>query len=134
MPEHIRFLSMSERFLNAAKALSRPEHPFPVPHYLAGHALELALKAHLLHRGADEKTLRKVSHDLEAALGEADQAVRDALKPEQLAAIKWLNAFYSGKVLEYPEIGKAGRMITIPEIRPLLAAAENLSDYLRSSW
>jgi hypothetical protein len=49
MAYHNRLLTLSRRFLKAANDLSHQGGQgwrYPVPHYLAGHALELALKAH----------------------------------------------------------------------------------------
>ncbi|HKO21095.1 MAG TPA: MerR family transcriptional regulator [Candidatus Eisenbacteria bacterium] len=103
---HLRLLQYSRRFLEAAEELARrggDGYRFPVPQYLACHSIELALKAHLSHKGASGRTLRnRVGHDLEAALELSDQGVKDLLDKNHVAAIRVMNPEYSGKDLEYP--------------------------------
>ena len=133
MNEHIRLLSLAGRFLDAAKDLStkgRQGLGFPVPHYLTGHAIELALKAHLADRGADEEALRKIRHNLKTALGRADATVNAVLTDEQRSASLEFNPYYSGKELEYTAWGQAGRMIRVPDVFYLLDAATNLVRHL----
>lgn len=135
MTEHIRLLSMSRHFLNAANALASrggESYHFPVPHYLAGHAIELALKAHLAHKGASENRLKKLGHDLEKVLRRTDASVRAVLTDEQVTAIKWLNQYYAAKELEYTAWGASGRMISIPRVSYLIEAATNLVNHLDS--
>jgi len=132
MPEHIRILSLSKRFLDAAKDLSqqgRQGWGFPVPHYLAGHAIELALKAHLADSGSNDAALRKLGHDLEKAMARSDAKVLAVLAQDE-AAIRWLNPYYAGKELEYTVEGAAGRMISVPDVSFLLRAAQKLHDHL----
>jgi hypothetical protein len=63
-------------------------------YFLAGRAIELALKSYMLLKGEDERSLRRVSHDLAKAL---DEAVRLGLlsvlpvKSESEEAVRWTN-------------------------------------------
>jgi hypothetical protein len=138
MPMHVRLLSMSMTFRQGAKTVARREGQgevyldvdFPIPHYLAGHAIELALKAHLSHGGADEGDLIDLRHDLEKVMARADAIVLGVLGPEEIEAIRMLSPYYSGKRLEYPKEGTVGTMMTVPPVRYLLAAADKLIAHL----
>jgi hypothetical protein len=101
-----------------------------VPHYLAGHALELALKSHLVHRGANEQTLKNISHRLTTALKRSDASVSSLLQPEQVIAIKWLDAYYANKELEYPAWGGAGRHVRVPDLTYFVDATEAVYRHL----
>jgi len=128
---------MSDRFHEAAKDLSKDGRQgwgFPVPHYLAGHAIELALKAHLVHRGADERSLKSLGHDLEAAMRASNANLIAILTPEEEAAIRWINPYYEGKELEYTAFGAAGRMISVPDVSLLNSATEKLLRHLRATF
>lgn len=133
MFEHVRMLTVAKRFLDAANSLSKQGGQlwgFPVPHYLAGHAIELALKAHLAHRGSDEASLKKLGHSLVKSLGKADTRIRATLTPEHIAAINGLDSYYAGKRLEYSAWGASGGLISIPDIAYLLQAGERLVEHL----
>jgi len=93
-------------------------------------AIELALKADLVHRGASEAALRKLGHDLEAALARTDATVLAEVTPEQVDAIKWLNQYYAVKELEYTAWGASGRMISVPRASYLLDAGTRLVEHL----
>lgn len=101
-----------------------------MPHYLAGHALELALKSHLVHGGANEDALKRVGHSLTAALKRSSPEVRALLQPEQVVAIDWLSPFYSGKELEYPAWGASGRLVTVPDLTYLVDAVDDIYRHL----
>lgn len=94
-------------------------------YFLAGRAIELALKSYMLLQGRTEKDLRSVSHDLAAAL---DTAVRLGLPSillvsgESEQAIRWINDYYASKDLEYPTTGYK----SYPQIRYLLEFAGSL--------
>ena len=131
MAEHDRLLSLSGHFLQAANELEeRSRDRFPVPHYLAAHAIELALKAHLAHGGTSEKRLKKLGHDLEKVLARAHKTVRGVLTVEQVTAIEWINQYYAVKKLEYTAWGKSGRMISVPRASSLIQAAANIVGHL----
>ncbi len=131
MNEHIRFLQLSKRFLTAAADLAQQGGKgwrYPVPHYLAGHALELALKAHLAHNGATGESLKDLGHDLVATLARADDGVRALVSPQQVVAIRWLNPYYRGKELEYPP--KTTGVKSVPEASYIMRAAERIVNHL----
>jgi HEPN domain-containing protein len=97
------FLAASERESSAGLVTtSMPAY------FLAARAIELGLKSYLLTRGHDERALRKISHDL----GEVfDQALTVDLRsvtsctPEEEHCLRWINAYYESKDLEYPKTG-----------------------------
>jgi hypothetical protein len=99
-------LQLADDFVTAGDRVASAERDraSPTPFYLYAHGIELALKAYLILRGFDDGGLRKVGHDLEAALAEA-QANRLseglALAPEGELAIRMINPYYEGKELEY---------------------------------
>ena len=133
MPEDIRLLQLAKRFLAASRDLASqggPGHRFPVPHYLAAHAVELALKAHLAHRGTTEAQLKRIKHDLEEALRLSDASVHAVLTSGQETAIEWINPFYKGKELEYTAWGASGRLLSVPDVSYLVGAAVALTHYL----
>ena len=123
--------SFTFTFSAAAEELSKEGgegHRYPVPQYLAGHAIELALKAHLAHCGLDERARRKLDHDLVAAFERARPDVQERLDRSHIAAIEALNPYYSGKQLEYPAESDEWR--TAPPFVLLHGAAECLIIYL----
>jgi hypothetical protein len=104
----------AREFQRAADALIAV-HPQPayltIPvHYLYGHAIELALKAFLRHRGVDpEKTRNKIGHDLgllvERVLAE-DPADPFGLVGNRQLMIDHLNKSYGLKAFEYRNVIK----------------------------
>jgi len=125
---HIRFLDYSRRFITAAQDLSAQGGEgwrYPVPHYLACHAIELALKAHLIHRGMGERALVGIGHDLVACLARATAEVRGRLASQHVAAIDAINPDYSGHRLRYAT-GSTGVMRSAPPIVLLIGAAQLL--------
>lgn len=82
---------------------------FPA-YFLAGHSIELSLKAFLLGRGTTKEELRsrKFGHKLDALLVEARRrrlGNEVKLPRDEAGAIVELNYCYSGKELEYVETG-----------------------------
>ncbi|MBI3373772.1 MAG: hypothetical protein HY017_18770 [Betaproteobacteria bacterium] len=68
--------------------------------YLLCHALELGLKAYLLHAGAAERLLREYGHDLEACLVAVENnGLRRhiALTTEERDDLKLINDHYERK-------------------------------------
>jgi hypothetical protein len=133
MKDHIRYLNLSRQYIKAAVELSAQGgqgHRFPVPHYLAGHALELALKSHLVYRGADEKTLKNISHRLTTALERSDASVSQLLQHEQVVAIRWLDEYYARKELEYPAWGGAGGHVQVPDLTYFVDATKAVYRHL----
>lgn len=69
----IVFAQHAQQFLDAAareQASAKMQISLPA-YFLAGRSIELALKSYMLLQGEDEPSLRRVSHDLAAALDEA---------------------------------------------------------------
>ena len=87
---------------DSALAISSPSY------YLAGHGLEVVLKAYLRSCGHSLKALRSIGHDIETAAQEAVARGLDqhyTLSPEDLAAIALLNTYYKRKHFEYRVVG-----------------------------
>ena len=77
-------------------------------YYLAGHGLEVVLKAYLRSCGHSLKALRDIGHDIEAAAREAvdhELGQHYTLSPEDLAAIALLSTYYKRKHFEYRVVG-----------------------------
>lgn len=105
MSYHRRLLTYSKRYLAAAEDLSKAGGEgwrFPVPHYLAFHAFELALKASLSERGCTEKALIALGHDVEKVLKQVDTPVSALLTANERIYVDWLNRVYRAKDFEYP--------------------------------
>jgi hypothetical protein len=106
----VNFRNHAREFLEAGEReaqIRSPEVSIPA-YFLLGRALELALKSFLLLHGWMEADLRKVGHDLEAALREALGAgVADMVEisEEESEAIAALNIYYASKDLEYVKTG-----------------------------
>lgn len=94
-------------------------------YFLVGRAIELALKSYLLLEGRTEKDLRRISHDLHAALDEALRAGLGEFAPPSVEAdqaIRWISSYYASKDLEYPTTGAK----SYPEISYLVDFATDL--------
>jgi len=124
--QELGFVTRAVAFFEAAlcveKHLSRPGHPMtPLAshtgaYYLAGHSLELLLKAFLLDNGMTDQVLRsrEVGHDLEACFKLAlDHGLEDLapLSDEDKELISILNREYSDKAFEYY---KGARVTQVP--------------------
>lgn len=101
---------LSEEFLAAAKReFDQDQVGVCLPAYfLAGRSLELALKSYILAQGGDETLLRSISHNLVRALREARDRGLDRFvshSEEDAALVRWTNAYYERKDLEYPTTG-----------------------------
>jgi hypothetical protein len=76
MPPGIRawkFRREAQSYVKAARVLGReyPEQMLRPRYFLLCHALELALKSFLAAHGVDNKALKKISHNLNAAYNQA---------------------------------------------------------------
>ena len=106
----IVFAQQAQQFLNAAEreqAGAKMQMSLPA-YFLAGRAIELALKSYMLLKGENEQSLRRVSHDLAKALDEATRLGLSSvlpIEPESDEAVRWINNYYSIKDLEYPTTG-----------------------------
>jgi hypothetical protein len=82
-------------------------HVFPI-HFLLAHALELALKAHLLNQGETADTTKSLGHDLGSLwnraylLGLASYYRRSAKRDEIVKGVDRLHQLHGDR---YPEIG-----------------------------
>lgn len=99
--------------------------PAPVS-YLVGHALELALKAFLLHHGVSLHHIKHgLGHNLEAAFAQAEAKGLGAIMPigpADRAVLTVLNKLYADKQFEYIETGPK----TFPVFGPLQSLAHRL--------
>ncbi|MDR7334387.1 hypothetical protein [Roseateles asaccharophilus] len=99
--------------------------PIPVM-FLVGQAIELALKAYLLHKGVELKRLRQdFGHEIHRALRKAKElGLFDAvpLTPEDEATVELLNSLYASKQLQYIVTGAK----TYPVFGPLEQVARKL--------
>lgn len=106
----------AEEFLHGYKIISK-EYPdltafcpnlglYKVRYYLLGHALELAFKSFLFNHGVELDHLKHdIAHNLAQCLSLAKQKGLNIFDEQEETAINMLNAFYSKKMFEYPEIG-----------------------------
>jgi hypothetical protein len=101
--------------------------PVPVM-YLAGHAIELALKSYLLHGGVTLQQLRRrFGHDLGKCFRKAKElGLLDHAKFEEaeLGAFHVLDALYSTKQLEYIVTGAK----EFPMFGPIQSFARKLNE------
>ncbi len=81
--------------------------PMPV-NFLIGHAIELALKAYVLEKGATHDSLFKLGHDLEGCLENAEKLGFGSVLvvgDDDRAVLRVLNNLYSSKQFEYSVTG-----------------------------
>jgi hypothetical protein len=96
--------------------------PIPV-NYLMGHAIELGLKAYLLHNGRSLADIKFIGHRLRLAYNEARQVGLDEhFQPEDVTVLDALDPLYSDKQFEYIETGPK----TFPVFGPLQHFAREL--------
>ena len=131
-------VNFSKQFLAAARSTQEPEKSVAqeigqrlslVAYYLAGHSIELSLKAFLLGRGLPIETLRsrKYGHDLSALLLESRKRKLGncvKLSRRELAVVHTLNDCYAAKELEYLFHGTR----TLPPYSQVVALATKLHD------
>jgi len=130
----------AEAYLSAATSLPIPNVPFePVRPYLVCHALELGMKAFLSLKGIEMLDLAdgQYGHKLGAILAKAEMEgllERVPLKAEHLEAIRYAEAYYAGKVFEYPAVGEAlSAYPKMPPLETLFEAATQLTQSLAQS-
>jgi len=103
-PAAMMMLKYASDFYASAKPAQQPPPYSPKPYYDCCHAIELALKAFLLAKGQTEQFLRRLGHDLVAALDEAErQGLSDhvQLTPEESQELQKANKYYMRKGFEY---------------------------------
>ena|GEM_PF-6659420 len=79
-------------------------------YYLYCHAIELVLKSALAYCGVDEKSLRRIGHDLVAALEKVAENAPEIFNDTEnwrktKAIIGMINSYYKEKELEYIKEG-----------------------------
>jgi len=94
-------------FFAAYQAFEMPKNRFsPVPYFLICRSIELSLKSFLFSAGFKKKDRKKLNHDLEKALGAAeDNGLETYLKitSNDREALKKANKLYPKKEFEYFE-------------------------------
>ena len=117
----------ANEMLQAAKHLitvKRFELSQPL-HFLLGHALELAFKSYLCAKGASQKSLRAIGHDLVVAKELAVTAGIEELTlldEQEHLAISMINEYYRRKEFEYRVTG----VKIYPEAKRLVELVEKL--------
>ena len=116
-------------YFAAAKAVSEKFGDCIPTQFLVGHAIELALKAFLLHQGETENFIRReLGHDLWECLAAAEKCDfgrHVALTEDDKATLEIFNTVYAAKDLEYIETGYR----TLIPLSPLQRLAR---DFLRA--
>ena len=128
MLDSVEFLKAAELLLNRATAVSLPIY------FLFGRAIELALKAFLLHNGVSEKQLAKrdLGHNLQALLQEAEKhglSMHVSLQSPERGMIEVLSREYQDTRLGYRV---SGATYYLPPIDHTENIARNLISGLRS--
>jgi hypothetical protein len=106
------FHSWSEQYLAAARAVQPRPGFSPVPYYLHGLAMELALKAFLLAKGVPRRTLasHRLGHDLSALLAKSELMGIQHYLPitaQHRSQVSLLTDYFSSRALEYFDLEKA---------------------------
>ena len=129
------FWHYGKEFLAVVQDTSPPPPYSPVPYYLTGRSIELALKAFLLMKGFSKKDVKNnFGHDLEKLLERAESEGLGGvvtLTPEHKTAIIVANDYYCSKGFEYFEVLKGVKGYPgLPDLKVLHGAASVLVDAL----
>jgi len=125
----------AEKYVAAAKAVQTAERTqngkwHPVSMFLAGHSIELSLKAFLGLKGKTLSDSKKVSHNLKKLLAEARTSgllKTSKLSKEERFEIERASVYYGEKVFEYPSVWEAVHAYPeSPDGDQLISAAEHL--------
>lgn len=99
----------SKQMLEAARLLMTNGMSVKMPmYYLLGHSLEVGIKSFILSKGASQKCLRDMGHDL---VGGVEWSIPCGLETyfsfteKQLGMVVLLNKYYRSKELEYRVTG-----------------------------
>ena len=99
---HIGILKFAKEFARAASCIVSTQKMWWPSYYLCGHAIELALKSALKLNGADDKSLKRIGHNLVCAFEKVKSLPQaEFLSPKLVEIIEWLNPYYSAKEFEY---------------------------------
>ena len=125
---HIGILEFAKEFAEAASCfvdMQAPIAKLPWPTYfLWGHAIELALKSALKLGGTDDKSLKRIGHDLVCAVEQVKLLPQaEFLSPKLVEIVERLNPYYSAKEFEYYNGPKA---VSLPELLPVAEAVDKL--------
>ena len=104
-------ITLSKEYLAAARVVRDSHNGISrVSYYLCGHSLELSLKAVLVGSRTSERTLRRIGHNLYAAVSAAETAsdpMRARITNTHRAVLDLFAPYYDSKVYEYHAPGKA---------------------------
>jgi len=99
----------NEMFLASKHLATDKRFEFSQPlYFLLGHAIELSFKSYLLARGESLERLKRIGHDLNVCLDEAEKAgIVDLvhLSPTDRALVTLMNRSYKSKEFEYRVTG-----------------------------
>lgn len=128
------FLDHAIQFREAAKRLhGTTPFLFKPTFYCAIHAVELALKGHLVHSGLSPGDLRRreFGHNIDRLLEHAEKIganSEELLDYFAQQAVRWGSKDYAGKCFEYPEV-----MYSTCSLGVWLDIGEDLIERLRSA-
>lgn len=130
----VLFWKLGKEFYHASRdqLVKNQEHLVSFPcYYLAGHSIELSLKAFLFGNNYSVSDLRKrkYGHDLESLLDEAiknDFENECALSFHEKLNLERLNNYYKEKELEYLE----SQIYALPEMQKAVELAGKVSNKL----
>jgi hypothetical protein len=128
-------LNLAWEYSEAAKKVDGEPELKNVSRFLACRSVELALKAYLRAKGWDENELRKVGHNLQAALEEAERAGLGEACPIEHGfriSLVLLNTWYETKDFEYPFVAPELRTVwTQPVMDALIEGADDLRESIQ---
>lgn len=129
---HIGLLTTGQDFLGSANKLNDGPQWSSAPlsvYYLFFHGMELTLKSYIYLKTEDEKELKNIGHNLEAAWNRAEELGIENIYPENQElqeCISMVNPTYNGKELEYFYPG----LKQLPAIKHVSNACNDLSETL----
>jgi HEPN domain-containing protein len=114
----------AKKFLKAAKTLrANNDHLFTPTYFCICQSIELSLKAYLRGSGHTDDQLRKIGHDIEKAVVQAQNINLDfEFSQNDADAIRRINPYYQMKDLQYVKSGYK----SLPSIDDLLVLGERL--------
>ena len=133
---HIGLLTTGQDFLKSANRLNDGPQYLAAPlsvYYLFFHSMELALKSFIYLETENEKELKAISHNLEAAWNRAKELGIGEIFPESQElqeCIAMVNPTYNGKELEYFYPG----LKQLPAIENVSNACNNLNGALNQYY
>ena len=99
----------SKEMLEAANIIMPKGMSLIMPtYYLLGHSFEVGIKSFLLSKGATQKCLRDIGHDLNKAIESSKACGIESyftFSNEQVEMVTQLNKYYKAKEFEYRKTG-----------------------------